>query len=132
MRHFRLLLLLLAFIAPHATAQNSSATDASVGAETTTKITLGQSIVALTGPWKFHIGDNPQWSDPSFDDSQWETVDLTPKTGASDPIMGLSNYVPGRSGRSAQQQEGLCICDGPATACFSPGRGPHARRLQNT
>ena len=60
-----------------------------------THITLGQSIVALNGPWKFHIGDNPQWADPNFDDSQWETVDLTPKAGSFDPIAGYSSYVPG-------------------------------------
>ncbi len=58
-------------------------------------ITLGQSIVALNGPWKFHIEDNPQWSDPNFDDSRWEAADLTPKTGAFDPVTGLAEYVPG-------------------------------------
>ena len=25
-------------------------------------IVLGQSIVTLNGPWKFHIGDNPRWA----------------------------------------------------------------------
>jgi hypothetical protein len=25
----------------------------------------------LTGPWRFHTGDNPAWSNPSFDDSAW-------------------------------------------------------------
>jgi len=34
-------------------------------------IVLGQSIVALNGPWKFHTGDNPQWADPNFDDAAW-------------------------------------------------------------
>lgn len=41
-------------------------------------VTLGQSVVTLYGPWKFHVGDNPQWADPDFDDSQWETIDLRP------------------------------------------------------
>lgn len=62
-------------------------------------ITLGQSVVPLYGPWKFHIGDDPRWADPSFDDSQWETVDLipTPQTTlravpiAVDRISGVSN-----------------------------------------
>ena len=58
-------------------------------------ITLGQSIAPLYGPWKFHIGDNPAWASPNFDDSQWETVDLTPQPGNFDPIIGVSNYVPG-------------------------------------
>ncbi len=59
------------------------------------QITLGQSIVALNGPWKFHIGDDPRWADPNFDDSGWETVDLTPKAGSVDPVGGIPGYVPG-------------------------------------
>ena len=59
------------------------------------RITLGQSVIALTGPWKFRIGDDPQWADPNYNDTQWETVDLTPKAGSFDPILGLSGYVPG-------------------------------------
>ena len=83
-------LLLLSLFPLHASAQN-----ASTSAAPTTNVTLGQSIVALNGPWKFHIGDNPQWADPKFDDSQWENVDLTPKPGSFDPSSGLSGYVPG-------------------------------------
>ena len=55
-------------------------------------VTLGQSVVALTGPWKFHIGDDPRWADPGFDDSQWEALDLTPTpqtTLRGVPISGL-------------------------------------------
>jgi membrane protein implicated in regulation of membrane protease activity len=72
-----------------------------------TTITLGQAAVPLYGPWKFHIGDSPidpktgkpLWAEPDFDDSQWETVDLTPKQGAVDPMAGLSGYVPGWTAR---------------------------------
>ncbi len=88
-------LLLLPLLAFSAVAQNAPAP--------TTNITLGQSIVALNGPWKFHIGDSPidpqtsrpEWADPNFDDSQWETVDLTPRAGSFDPTAGYSGYVPG-------------------------------------
>jgi hypothetical protein len=59
------------------------------------QIKLGQAIVALNGPWKFHTGDNPLWASPQFDDSAWEMVDLTPAAGAFDPNAGLSRYVPG-------------------------------------
>jgi hypothetical protein len=67
------------------------------------QIRLGNSVVALYGPWKFHIGDSPidpatgkpLWSEPAFDDSGWENVDLTPESGATDPISGLSEFVPG-------------------------------------
>jgi hypothetical protein len=92
MPRLRLLLPLLAglaFAASGATqpapAQSSNAAHA----------TLGQSVIALYGPWKFHIGDNPQWADANFDDSQWETVDLTPTAGSFDPISGVSGYVSG-------------------------------------
>ncbi len=67
------------------------------------RVTLGQSAVPLYGPWKFTIVDSPidpktgqpLWAEPDFDDSKWETVDLTPKAGATDPIAGLTGYVPG-------------------------------------
>lgn len=66
-------------------------------------ITLGQSVFPLNGPYKFSIGDSPLdpathqplWAEPGFDDSHWETVDLTPPEGSSDPTNGLSGYVPG-------------------------------------
>ena len=64
-------------------------------ADTQQQIVLGQALVALNGPWKFHIGDDPQWANPDFDDSQWETVDLTPPAGSFDPGQGISGYVPG-------------------------------------
>jgi hypothetical protein len=67
------------------------------------EISLGQSTVPLYGPWKFTVGDSPVdpvthgplWAEPGFDDSKWETVDLTPKEGSFDPVGGLSGYVPG-------------------------------------
>lgn len=62
-------------------------------------ITIGRSVVALNGPWKFHIGDGPGWADPNFDDSDWETMDLTPPPGAHDADVGLSGYVPGWEAR---------------------------------
>jgi hypothetical protein len=58
-------------------------------------IVFGHSVVALNGPWKFHIGDNPQWADPNYDDSQWETVDLTPQPGVEDPFTRNPKFVPG-------------------------------------
>lgn len=58
-------------------------------------ITLGDSTVALTGPWKFHTGDDMAWADPGFDDSAWGTMDLTPPAGSYDPQIGSSGYVPG-------------------------------------
>lgn len=35
---------------------------------------MGSGTVPLTGPWKFHTGDDPGWASPSFDDSNWESI----------------------------------------------------------
>jgi serine phosphatase RsbU (regulator of sigma subunit) len=39
---------------------------------------LGKGTVELSGPWRFHIGDDLRWADPSVDDSPgkngWETI----------------------------------------------------------
>jgi hypothetical protein len=58
-------------------------------------VDIGPSSVALTGPWKFHTGDDPRWSNPEFDDSQWQSMDLTPRPGATDGDVGLDGFVPG-------------------------------------
>jgi hypothetical protein len=71
----------LQFVAPNAHAVAS--------------IDLGQSVVALDGPWKFHTGDDPHWAVQDFDDSLWEAFDLTPLPGSHDGDVGLKNYVPG-------------------------------------
>jgi hypothetical protein len=62
----------------------------------TARVKLGQSVVALNGPWKFQAADSPLdprtggplWAEPGFDDSKWETVDLTSGAGELDPING--------------------------------------------
>jgi hypothetical protein len=74
--------------------------------QTPNHVTLGRSDVRLYGPWKFTLGDSPidpsthapLWAAPGFDDSQWETVDLTPQ-GVNDPLGGFSNYVKGWTAR---------------------------------
>ena len=59
------------------------------------KGTIGDAVLVLTGPWKFHPGDDMAWANPSFDDSSWDTQDLTPPTGSYDPVTGSSGFVPG-------------------------------------
>jgi serine phosphatase RsbU (regulator of sigma subunit) len=87
-------------------AQTVSVTPASHLSENTAnavKIALNRSAVPLYGPWKFTVGDSPidpvthrpLWAEPGFDDSKWETVDLTPGDGAKDPTFGFSGYAPG-------------------------------------
>ena len=62
---------------------------------------FGQAVSALTGPWKFHVGDSPMgakgplWASRSFDDAGWETLDLKSAPGATDPTIGNPGYVPG-------------------------------------
>jgi hypothetical protein len=58
-------------------------------------VNLGESSVELDGPWKFHIGDNPAWSEPGFDDSAWGTMDLTPPPGSADETLAISGDLPG-------------------------------------
>jgi hypothetical protein len=62
-------------------------------------VALGTAVVALNGPWKFHIGDDVRWADTDFDDSNWESVDLTPPSGAHDSDVGLTGYVAGWQAR---------------------------------
>lgn len=59
------------------------------------QVRIGQSSQLLTGPWRFHPGDDLRWAAPDFGDLRWETVDLTPVPGAHDSDVGLTNYVPG-------------------------------------
>jgi hypothetical protein len=35
---------------------------------------LGDGAIPLDGPWQFHLGDNPAWAQPSFNDSHWEQL----------------------------------------------------------
>lgn len=63
-------------------------------------VTLGQSATSLVGPWKFHIGDDPQWADAGFDDSSWGTVSLIPRPMDIPAYRGASYrttvyFVPG-------------------------------------
>jgi len=68
-------------------------------------ISLGESAVPLTGPWKFAPGDSPMegdaplWARPDFDDSGWSTVDITPRNGPSDLDLNRGGSVPGWTAR---------------------------------
>jgi len=101
MNRFRCLLALLTCLVLVALAQAQD-----MPAQGTTHVTLGQSVVPLYGPWKFTVGDSPidptthapLWAQPDFDDSHWETVDLTPR-GTLDPMGGFSGYVKGWTAR---------------------------------
>jgi len=70
------------------------------------QIVVGRSVVHLTGPWKFHTGDDSRWADPDFEDSGWESVDLTAPPGAHDDDVGLTGYVPGWGSRGHRGYSG--------------------------
>jgi sigma-B regulation protein RsbU (phosphoserine phosphatase) len=48
--------------------------------------------IRLEGPWSFHVGDDPRWSDPNFDDSKWDHVSLS-STLADQGIEPYSGYA---------------------------------------
>lgn len=50
-------------------AQHAGSTSASTVIED-----LGKGTVALSGPWRFHTGDDPAWAQPGFNDSGWERL----------------------------------------------------------
>jgi hypothetical protein len=50
------------------------------------KSDTGKTIITLNNPWKFKTGDNLQWAQSNFNDSEWETVDLTALPGADDGV----------------------------------------------
>jgi hypothetical protein len=35
---------------------------------------LGKGLAAVDGSWQFHLGDNPAWADPTWDDRGWEQL----------------------------------------------------------
>ena len=59
------------------------------------QVVLGTSTADLTGPWKFHKGDNLQWAQPDYNDAGWSAMDLTPPNGSYDPFLGTTGFVPG-------------------------------------
>lgn len=36
-----------------------------------------RATLNLDGQWRFHIGDDPAWADPAFNDSDWPTISLS-------------------------------------------------------
>jgi alpha-galactosidase len=50
-----------------------------------------QKEVPLTN-WKFHTGNNPEWAQPAFDDSQWSTIKV-PSQWEDDKYPGYDGYA---------------------------------------
>ncbi|NYF88083.1 SpoIIE family protein phosphatase [Tunturiibacter empetritectus] len=47
-----------------------------------------EPVASLDGLWRFHIGDDPAWADPNFDDSQWPLLRSDEAPGQ----QGYKNY----------------------------------------
>ncbi|MHB1959551.1 MAG: PP2C family protein-serine/threonine phosphatase [Acidobacteriaceae bacterium] len=63
-------------------------------ASVSTRISLGQSMVALT-EWKFQPGDDPAYAQPGYDDSGWKSMSIEPRANYHDPYFSSDLYVPG-------------------------------------
>jgi sigma-B regulation protein RsbU (phosphoserine phosphatase) len=81
--------LLTARAAPNQTAAPN--TSGVSGASTAVPVSI-HGIVQLDGPWRFQMGDDPRWADPSFDDSSWPTVTLG-KTLADQGFETYAGYA---------------------------------------
>ncbi|HTV08168.1 MAG TPA: SpoIIE family protein phosphatase [Candidatus Aquilonibacter sp.] len=88
-RRAMLIALLLPFMAvqssPASAPVHSGAQATTHAADSVEQVRLGQSVIPLSGPWKFQTGDNPAWSQPDFDDSSWALMDMTARSRSSDP-----------------------------------------------
>jgi hypothetical protein len=94
-RAIPLLLLSLPLLAFADSSVGKPQNDVAAPADRLVHVTLGQSTVELAGPWKFHVGDDVSWSQPEFDDSAWEDVDLTPGPSGLAPgwtALGHAGY----------------------------------------
>jgi hypothetical protein len=85
------------------------------------QVVLGSSTVELTGPWKFHKGDNVDWARPEFNDSGWAAMDLTPPQGSIDPFLGIPGFVPGWTVLGAAGYSGYAWYRLKADVQYDPG-----------
>jgi hypothetical protein len=49
-------------------------------------------ILQLKGQWKFNIGDNLNWADPAYNDSNWETI-AVPSAWEDQGFHGYDGYA---------------------------------------
>lgn len=98
--------LLFPFLLALAAAAQIPANHEKTSADAIPAVTFGNATVALTGPWKFRTGDNMAWTQASFDDAAWDTIDLTPLQQSYDPSIGSGGFVPGWTARGYKGYSG--------------------------
>lgn len=100
--------LMLVSILPHASAAQTAPKNPSDSSKSTSgqsgpspaSVSRDEMVVPATirgaikinNSWRFHVGDDPAWASPSFDDSKWEKIDLT-QTFADQGIESFSGYA---------------------------------------
>lgn len=77
----------------------SCCTDAAAAQTRAVSVDLNEAVATLTGPWRFHVGDDTRWAQAACDDSDWESMDLSAPAGATDGDVGLPNYAAGWSAK---------------------------------
>jgi Stage II sporulation protein E (SpoIIE)/Beta-galactosidase jelly roll domain len=96
------LLILLCVVPSHAHGESPKPQAGNVQVAPATgpvPVKLGESSTQLTGPWKFHTGDDRAWAQAGFDDSKWDKMDLTTRPGAEGVGWTQRGY-PGYSGHA--------------------------------
>src|ERR1700722_15844062 len=83
----QILILIAAVAALSGVAQPSAASSPALPPIVLENLTDG--AVPLDGSWQFHLGDNPAWAAPGFDDSQWEQLSADKPWGE----QGHSSYA---------------------------------------
>ena len=51
-----------------------------------------KEIVNLKGYWKFSVGDNPEWKNPDFNDTDWERH-YVPRSWESNGYKGYNGFA---------------------------------------
>ena len=51
-----------------------------------------KSVAPLDGLWRFHLGDDPRWADPGFDDTQWALL-RSDREWSKQGYKGLSGFA---------------------------------------
>src|ERR1017187_5176786 len=92
--HARLILcwfaiLCVCSIASRAQSPKVPASTPAPGTTATSQAAAIHGVLDLDGPWRFHLGDDPKWADPNFDDSSWQTV----KLGSPITEQGVGPYT---------------------------------------
>lgn len=67
---------------------------------------LRAAATLLDGAWQFRLGDDLHWADAATNDSDWETIDMTPAKGSHDDDVGLPDYVAGWMARGHPDYHG--------------------------